>query len=68
MIAKTRKTKALPEVQLHDQARAEIEVASNEILKYLMKTSIRLFERESTSLTKAFEMSNLQMQAYIHPV
>lgn len=51
-----------------DQARGEIEVVSNWILQYMMQTGIDMFQRESSYLAKAFEMSNLQMQAFIHPV
>lgn len=53
---------------LTDLARSEIEIVQNEITKHFLQTSIDMFQRETVALSKAFEMSNLEMQAYIHPV
>ena len=33
-----------------------------------MQTALDMFKRETDALTKAFEMGNLQIQAFIHPV
>ena len=34
----------------------------------MIQTAFQMFENETNSLTKAFEMSNLRIQAFIHPV
>ena len=34
----------------------------------MMHSSIEMFQKETNSLTKAFEMTNLNIQAFIHPV
>jgi len=51
-----------------DQASSEIEVAHSELQRYLINSALEMFQRETNSLTKAFEMTNLKIQAFIHPV
>lgn len=51
-----------------DQARSEVEVVQKEIGKYHMNLSIDMLQRETAALSRAFEMSNHEMQVYIHPV
>lgn len=48
-------------LKIIDQARAEAEVAQSEVARFLMQASIDLFHRETVALTKAFEMSSLEM-------
>ena len=55
-------------LKLYDSAASEIEVVQNELQKYLIKTAFDMFQNESNSLVKTFEMSNLKIQAFIHPM
>ena len=34
----------------------------------MINTAIKMFESESNALVKAFEMSDIRMQAFVHPV
>lgn len=44
-----------------DQIASEIDVVQSELQIYLMETAVKMFDRETASLTKAFEMTNLKM-------
>ena len=54
-------------LKVNDNAASEIEVVQNEIQKYLIKTAFDMFQSETNSLAKAFEMNNLKLQAFVHP-
>lgn len=43
----------------YDDNSAEIEVCKQEILNFLMQTSLNLIRKETDSLVKAFEMSTI---------
>ena len=43
-------------------------MATTEISKYMMRTAIDMLTKESSFLCKAFELSNIRIQACIHPV
>lgn len=49
-------------------ATVEVEIVQHEMQKYMIHSSLNLIKRETASLTKAFEMSNIGLQALIHPV
>ena len=51
-----------------DQASSEVEVIHSELQRYMMHSALEMFQKETSSLTKAFEMTNLNIQAFIHPV
>ena len=54
--------------KLYDDATGEVEIVPEELMKYLICAALKLIRRETDSLTKAYEMSNIKMQAHIHPV
>lgn len=49
-------------------ATQEVDIVQQEIHKKMMHASLDLIRRETDALTKAFEMSNVGLQALIHPV
>jgi hypothetical protein len=56
-----RPMKDLQVLKIYDRAIAETEVIHVEIQKYLINTSFQMLEKETNSLSKAFEMSNLRL-------
>lgn len=55
-------------VRAFEDASSEIDVVQDEIQKYMVRTALEMLRKETNALTKTFEMSNLSMQAFIHPV
>lgn len=35
--------------------------------KFLIKTSFDMFERETQALARTFELTNVRLQAFVHP-
>ena len=54
-------TETSSHMKAYDQATSEIDVVHAELQKYMMSTALAMFKRETDSLVKAFEMSNLQI-------
>jgi len=59
--------KESPVLKTYDQAASEIEVIHNELQKHMINTAFDMFEKETNSLAKTFEMNNLKLQAFVHP-
>lgn len=38
-----------------------------EIASFMIKTAFEAFERESAALARTFEMSDVKVQAFVHP-
>lgn len=65
---KQQKEKAMSNaLQQYEFAQCEIEVLQNEVHRFLISTSLRLFDQESAALTRAYEMNGKQFEFYIHP-
>jgi len=48
-------------LKTYDQASSEIEVIHTELQKYMIRVSFKMFENETQSLAKVFELSNLKV-------
>lgn len=59
--------KESPALGLYDGASSVIEVIQQELKNYMIKVAARMFDSETNALAKAFEMSNLRLQAFVHP-
>lgn len=53
---------------MFSEANLEVDQVQHEIQKYMVSSALFLIKRETAALIKAFEMSNIKMQALIHPV
>ena len=54
-------------MQQYEYAHCEIEVLQNEVHRFLINTSFKLFDQESAALARAFEINGKQFEFYIHP-
>ena len=55
-------------MEVYETACTEVEVCHGELQRYMMHSALEMFQKETNSLVKAFEMTNLNIQAFIHPV
>jgi hypothetical protein len=54
-------------LQQHEQAHCEIEILQNEVHRFLLQTSFKLFDQETSALARAFELNGKQLAFYINP-
>lgn len=59
--------KESPVLKSYDSACSEIEVVQQELQKYMIQISFEMFDREASALARAFEMTDVKIQAYVHP-
>ena len=55
-------------MQQMDQATCEVDVYQHELQSYMILTAKRLIERESSSLSKAFEVNGKRLEVLIDPI
>ena len=68
VLMKQQKEKAMSNaLQQYEFAQCETEVLQNEVHRFLISTSLRLFDQESAALARAYEVNGKHFEFYIHP-